>query len=74
MGLDAFHPLVPKTFGRGKKGKKYTILIENIQPLIRITNRLYQLLEVKNAEACTNYGLNNFRFPQALKIEEKFQV
>ena len=34
----AFHPLVPKTFGRGKKGKKYTILIGNIQLLIHISN------------------------------------
>ena len=36
----AFHPLVPKTFGRVKKGEKYTILIENIQPLIRIINTI----------------------------------
>jgi len=34
-----FHPLVPKTFGRGKKGEKvekYTNLKEIFQPLIRI--------------------------------------
>ena len=39
-----------------------------------IPNIVNQLLNVKDAEARINYGLNNIRFPQVLKIEEKFKV
>ena len=39
-----------------------------------IPNVVNQLLKVTDAEARINYGLNNARFPQALKVEEKFQA
>ena len=39
-----------------------------------IPNIVNQLLEVKGAEARVNYGLNNARFPQALKVDQEFQV
>ncbi len=39
-----------------------------------IPNIVNQLLEVVNAKARINYGINNARFPQALKVDEKFKV
>jgi len=39
-----------------------------------IPSIINQLLEVKDANARINYGLNNVRFPQALKIDQEFQV
>ncbi len=39
-----------------------------------IPNIVNQLLEVKDAKARINYGLNNVRFPQALKVGQEFQV
>ncbi len=39
-----------------------------------IPNIVNQLLNVTDAEARINYGLNNARFPQALKVEQEFQV
>ena len=39
-----------------------------------IPNIINQLLEVKDAKVRINYGLNNVRFPQALKVDQEFQV
>lgn len=39
-----------------------------------IPNIVNQLLEVTDAEARINYGLNNVRFPQALKVDQEFQA
>lgn len=39
-----------------------------------IPNIINQMLEVKDAEIRINYGLNDIRFPQVLKIDQEFQV
>ena len=39
-----------------------------------IPNVINTLLNVTDAKARINYGLNNVRFPEALKVDEKFQV
>lgn len=39
-----------------------------------IPNIVNQLLKVKDTKARINYGLNNARFPQALKVDQEFQT
>jgi len=39
-----------------------------------IPNIINKLLNVTDAKARINYGLNNVRFPQALKVDQEFQV
>ena len=39
-----------------------------------IPNIINKLLDVTDVKARINYGLNNVRFPQALKVGQEFQV
>ena len=57
-----------------KESQYGTPIVHGFLLLGMIPNIINKLFNVTDAKARINYGLNNVRFPQALKVDQEFQV